>query len=234
MNLDPNAREGPRPGHGAGEAVALSYIDKVHASLTKQWDGMSRSLTAQAIVSLVTVAVSVGAVAPREDFSIFGVGLTASITTVLIGSAFLIATFHVMTLGSLTRAGETKMALTRLYMDLGYRDEVLKPESLEDPLGAATPAYTLITLWLAEKNQPQSWLARVFVAAVGRTIFNGLMFWLPVVAELVALLKVASLMGWWENWLWVVLIVPIVVSVICDIWTVEAARQHNPDVRGIP
>jgi hypothetical protein len=232
MNLDPNAYQGPRPRQGAEETVALSYIDKVHASLTSQWVGMSRSLTAHAIISLLTVAVCVGAVAPQEDFSLFGVGLTASITTVLIGSAFLIATFPVMTLGSLTRAGETKMTLTRLYWDLGYRDEALKPESLEDPLGATTPAYTLISLWLAEENRPQSRFARVFLAIVGRTIFNGLMFWLPVVAELAALLKVASLMGWWENWLWLVLIVPIVVSVACDLWTVEAARHHNPDVGG--
>ena len=221
MNSDPKA----------GEAVALSYIEKVHASLTRQRDGMSRSLTAQAVVSLITVAVCFGAVTPKEDFSIFGVGLTASIIPLLIGSAFLIATFHVMTLGSLTRAGETKMALTRLYMELGYRDEVLKPQSLEDPLGAPTPAYTLISLWLTEeKNKPQSRLSRVFVAAVGSIIFRGLMFFLPVAAELIVLWKVASLMGWWENWWWIVLLIPLVVSVACVRWTKEAALHRVPDV----
>jgi hypothetical protein len=230
MDSDPNARERSQHGHRPGEAVTLSYIDKVHTSLTKQWDGMSRSLTAQAVASLLTLAVCLGAVTPQEDFSIFGLGLTASITTVLAGSTFLIATFHTMSLGALTRAGETKLALTRLYMNLGYRDETLKPESLEDPLGATTPLYTLLDLWLAEKKHPHSWLAKIFLSVVGSTIFRVGAFWLPIAAELAALIKVASLMGWCENLLWVGLIIPIFVSVACNRWTVEAARPNlDPD-----
>jgi hypothetical protein len=43
MDLDPNARDESQHRQEPGEAVALNYIDKVHTSLTKQWDAMARS-----------------------------------------------------------------------------------------------------------------------------------------------------------------------------------------------
>jgi hypothetical protein len=223
MDLDRNSHDEWQHEQQPGETVALNYIDKVHASLTKQWDAMSRSLTAQIVSSLITLAVCIGAVTPRENLSLLGVGLIASITTILIGTSFLIASFQAMALGALTRAGETKMALTRLYMKAGYQDETMDPASLEDPFGAATPLYTLCDLWLTNR-QPKSLLGLIYVHIVGRTVFLGLTFLLPIVAEFAALLKAASLLGWRENLLWAILVIPIVVSVAGYIWTIAAVR----------
>ena len=43
MDSNPNTNDESQDEQQPGETVALNYIDKVHASLTKQWDGMSRS-----------------------------------------------------------------------------------------------------------------------------------------------------------------------------------------------
>jgi hypothetical protein len=216
MGLDPNARDKSQHEQQPGEAVALNYIDKVHASLTKQWDAMSRSLTVQTVISLITVAICIGAVTPKEKFSLFGLGLTASIKAVLIGSTFLIATFHVMTFGSYNRAVETGFTLTDLYDKAGYRDETMD-DSVADPFGAAAPIYTLLFM-SAREIEDSDWFTNVFTISLTIAIWGGLAYVLPVAAELAALVKVASLMGWGENLLWVVLLIPIVVSVACDIW----------------
>jgi hypothetical protein len=195
MDSDPDARDESQHKQQPGETVALNYIDKVHASLTRQWDAMSRALTGQIIISLITVAVCIGAVTPQEKFSLLGLGLTASINTVLTGSTFLIAAFHVMTLGSLLRAMRTADTLRRLYENAGYQDESMGT-SIEDPFGGAAPIYTLLILWASDPTWSESRLRTAYMASLLITIYGGLALVLPVAAELAALVKVASLMGW--------------------------------------
>jgi hypothetical protein len=62
------------------------------------------------------------------------------------------------------------------------------------------------------------------VSAVGLLIGYGLLIGLPVVAELVALVKVACLRGW-KDLLWAVLIIPFVASVACNIWSYAMTKD---------
>jgi hypothetical protein len=231
MDSDPNAHDKSQDEQHPREAVALNYIDKVHASATKQWDAMSRAFTLQTIISLITVAVCIGAVTPREEFSLLGLGLSASINTVLIGSAFLIATFHVMTLAAFIRGARTAMALLRLYQDLGYEDATMFGAGTEeDPLGPTAPLYTLVNYWIVEKEH-QGLLASIYVNVIGFVISAGLLVVLPVAAELAALLKTASLMGWGTNQLWIVLIwivlvIPVAVSVAAIAWAIQSTLSR--------
>ena len=218
MDSDPNARDESKHEQLPGEAAALNYIDKVHASLTKQWESTSRALTAQTVVSLLTVAVCIGAVTPRENFSLLGLGLSASINTVLIGSAFLIVTFHAMALGSFMRAAGTSKTLRNLYRDIGFEEAWRSAASQEDPLGPPVPLYTLLLPWL-NAGETQGRFSVIYASVIGGTIGIGLAIVLPVAAELAALMKVASLMGWTKSLLWVVLVIPIVTSITSIIWT---------------
>jgi hypothetical protein len=229
MDSDPKAGHQSQDEQQPEEAVALNYLDKVHTSVTRQWDAMTRAITVQTVISLIALAICIGAVTPRERFSFFGLGLTASITTVLVGSAFLIATFQAMSLGSMVRAGKTANILIQTYESLGYEDATMARATEEDPFGATAPIYTLLNNWLS--SEPRGLITRTYVDVIGFGIGFGLLFALPIVAELAALVKVASLMGWTENLLWAVLVMPIVVSVACVIWSVEMAgdlqRQND-------
>jgi hypothetical protein len=142
MDSDPIAHDESQDEQQLAETVALNYIDKVHASLTKQWDAMSRSLTAQTIVSVVTITICIEAVRPQEGVSLFGLGFNASISPLLVGSAFIIAAFHVVALSATVRAAKTSRTLRRLYKDIGSQEAAESGDTEENPFGAAVPLRT--------------------------------------------------------------------------------------------
>jgi hypothetical protein len=211
MDSDLNTREESQRRQQPEETIALNYIDKVYASLVNQWGAVARSFTVQTLVSLLTLSVCIGAVTPQEKFSLLGLGVNASITTVLIGCAFLIATFHAMALSAITRARDVRFVLIDLYENIKYRPQSMEVGSSGDPLGPTSPLYSLVYMSIADQG-PQSWFSRAYVNVVGFTIVIGVVFVLPIVAELAACIKVASLESWEVSLLWAVFAIPIIVS----------------------
>jgi hypothetical protein len=217
MNPEENANTEPGTKQVPDLTVKLNYIDKVHWFLTQQWTAVARAITVQLVLSLITVAICLGALTPTKNFSLFGLGLKASSTTVLVANTILIAALHVMIIAGVARAGTTGQELRRLYRELHYDDETLQPSAWIHPFDQPGPWGAIVTHGLYPR-EGRHWLAKLYEIGATFVVFVGLLVVLPLVAEVATLIKIASLMKWGENLLWVTLALPAMVSIMAIAW----------------
>src|SRR5215217_2869674 len=212
--------------------VHLNLIDKMYTTLTKQWDSFSRVVILQVLISLIALSICGGVITPKENFSLLGIDLTISLPALLAASSVLITAFVVMSYALLARIAALKEGILASYEEVGlYQDEGYMNRTFTMPSSASPRSpfeqpgvlFALLRLGFGRYFAAAHWgvetsqFARIFETAATVFVLTFYMI-LPIAAEMAVLLKVPLLMEWRENLGWILLVLPIVVSIATVIW----------------
>lgn len=190
----------------SNEALVLNYIDKLYASQNRLWDISGRLTTVAVTLSLLTLITASNVVSVGENFSVLGVSFKVAVPTLLAGSVFAIAIVLYVVQRLTEQQDRLHEEMTRLYEQIGFEERGIE--------GALTPlrrpsvwsALTMPSIMRMQKDDGAS-----EVSALGAGISLAIVFlvaeFLPLVAQVLASLKAASLWEW-PFWVWL-LILPI-------------------------
>jgi hypothetical protein len=188
------------------KALVLNYIDKLYASLYRFWD-ISARLTAVAVtLALLTLITASNVVTVGEDFSVFGIGFKVAIPTLLAGSVIAITILLYVVQRLTEQQDRLSEEITRLYKQIGLEERGIEEDAVT-PLQRPSVYNALIKPFTthlqnggaSEVSPLKAYISYAIVLSVGE--------FLPLVAQVLAWLKAASLWGW-PHWAWL-LVLPI-------------------------
>jgi uncharacterized integral membrane protein len=191
-------------------ALVLNYIDKLYASLNRLWDISGRLTTVAVTLALLTLITASNVVTVGEDFSVLGIPFKVAVPTLLAGSVIAIAILLYVVQRLTEQQDRLREEITKLYKQIGLEERGLEKEALT-PLQRPS-AYSALAMPFAIHAQNDGASEDVSeVSAIEAYTSLAILFsvgeLLPLVAQVLAWLKAASLWEW-PYWVWL-LVLPI-------------------------
>jgi hypothetical protein len=229
--------------------VTLKYIDQTYQTLSKVWSARSWVVLATTVLSLVSLGASTGVLTTDGSFSLSGFKLTVSLPVFLVIGNVVLTALVITWYGLTTRAQIFRERIVSYYKSLDFcsRDMLHWTTS---PFRAPGVYDLLVGLYLpggwkdlkklAVLRYPDEGLFRRVLVGfhIGLVLFVLVLFpfALPAVAEFLAVLRLASIVGWERVWVWVPLLFTVVITVLAwpgNEWTKNRVKKHI-DIGDIP
>jgi hypothetical protein len=229
--------------------VTLKYIDQTYQTLSKVWSARSWVVLATTVLSLVSLGASTGVLTTDGSFPLSGFKLTVSLPVFLwIGNVILTA-LVISWYGLTTRAQIFREQIVSYYKSLNFcsRDMLHWTTS---PFRAPSVYDLLVGLYLpggwedlkkpAVLRYPEEGLFRRLLVGLHILLVLFVLvlfpFVLKAVAEILAVLRLASIFGWGQVLAWVPLLFTVVITVLAwpgTEWTRNLVKKHI-DIGDIP
>jgi hypothetical protein len=192
--------------------VRLNYLDKQFAAYQKVESNASRLWRLQIILSVLVIALATGLVSADENLELTGIKLKLPLWTLLGGGAVGVGVAAALGAVQATHAGRLEESLYAGYVDLGFP---APKENAEGGVGLASSfSDVAVNLWQTTAETPLTlgyWVGTLSILLL-----------LPCVAQIAALLKLASDFGWsWHVWL------PLGASLFWTVATLIWFLRHN-------
>lgn len=183
------------------QTLTLNYIDKIYGTMGRVWDGSTRILLTETVLSLLMISLSAGIISVDEQVEFGGLKFKIALWGILGGGALLIGILFMSLLTMETHAWYLAKEIRRLYKAIGYEEKLLDKPAV-NPFDTPNILVSSMSI-LAIEKRPQRfrfalWFDNV-TTAVG-VLF--LLLILPIGAEVAAGLRLSSSFGWkWWTWL---------------------------------
>lgn len=229
--------------------VTLTYIDQTYQTLSKVWSARSWVVLATTVLSLISLGASTGVLTTDGSFSLSGFKLTVSLPVFLVIGNIVLTALVDSWYGLTTRAQIFRERIVSYYKSLGFcnRDMVHWTTS---PFRAPSVYDLLVGLYLPGgwqdlkklavlRFRDEGLLRRVLVEFhIGLVLLVLVLFpfVLPALAEFLAVLRFASIVGWGRVWAWFPLLFTVVITVLAwpaSEWTRNRVNKHI-DIGDIP
>ena len=180
--------------------VTLNYIDKLYDALGKNLATTNRAYLVLVIVSLVLMILAAGFVSTGDTFSLLGFELQVS-PLVFLASGIVILSVLIAIMGCLSlRDTHLREEIARLYGTIGFYEAQGNLDSgLNSPLQGGYLPETLVAP--LETARRKNWFVEgndFLVATVGILFFVAV----PIVAQITALVRIATQVGWQQFRIW--------------------------------
>lgn len=225
--------------------VILRYIDQNYQTLSKVWSARSWVVLATMVLSLVLLGTATGVLTTKGSFALSGLDLSVSLPGILVIGNILLTVLVVSWFGLTTRTFIFRKEIEKYYKSLGFSSRRMSHPATS-PFRAPS-AYDLLAglvlpggwkelrglkdlLYLEKKLSAIPLGLYTILIVIALSLFPAV---LPAAVELLAVLRLASIVGWERVWVWVPLLSTVVLTLLAqptNMWIRNRIINHIAEI----